>query len=275
MNELQKKLIEICIAFKNLCDQLGLKYFAFGGTALGAVRHKGFIPWDDDVDFAMPRKDYEILLKKGTSLLQGPFFIQCYRSDKEYFEEYTKIRNSSTTFIENGYGIKQNMNHGLYIDIFPLDSMPDNNRLIIKFNKTLDVFNRRYHYLFTSHTIRGLFYDIYILCTHPSKKLFLHTLKRKRIKYSKIASEYFVLGSGKINKLFKKIWFNKATLFQFENIFLPVPSEYDDYLTKHYGNWKELPKEEERIPSHSYLVDLMRPYTQYKHLYGRKNANKK
>jgi lipopolysaccharide cholinephosphotransferase len=122
MNELQKKQLEILKEFDRVCRENNLTYFANGGTCIGAIRHNGFIPWDDDVDVMMPREDYEKLLKLQNPWSDSKYFLQTFRTDKHYVLNFAKLRDSSTTYLESlFYNIRQN--HGVWIDIFPLDGI--------------------------------------------------------------------------------------------------------------------------------------------------------
>ena len=121
MNELQKCQLEILKEFIRICKENNLQYYLVGGTCLGAVRHKGFIPWDDDIDVAMPRKDYDKFITLQDQM-KKPYFIQTYKSDKNYIYNFAKVRDSSTTFVENFFACSQ-MNHGVWIDVLPLDGM--------------------------------------------------------------------------------------------------------------------------------------------------------
>ena len=100
MTELQKKEFEMLCLVVDICNQLDLEYYLVCGSALGAVKYNGFIPWDDDVDVALPRKDYELFLSKASSMLPSWCFIQNYRTDPKFPLLGTKLRNSKTTFIE-------------------------------------------------------------------------------------------------------------------------------------------------------------------------------
>ena len=106
--------------FKRVCKKYNLKYFAFCGTLLGAVRHKGFIPWDDDIDICMPRADYDLLTKVYFNEFSHPYFMQTPYSDKNYAYSFAKLRNINTCFASASF-IECPMNQGVFIDIFPLD----------------------------------------------------------------------------------------------------------------------------------------------------------
>lgn len=118
MNDLQKCQLNILIEFIRLCEEHNLTYYLVGGTCLGAVRHKGFIPWDDDIDVGMPRKDYDKFIQLQKEI-KKPYFIQTYKSDKNYIYNFAKIRDCTTTFIENTFVCHQ-FNHGVWIDVFQL-----------------------------------------------------------------------------------------------------------------------------------------------------------
>ena len=120
MNDLQKKELELFKAFARVCEKHGLRYFLVGGSALGAIRHKGFIPWDDDIDVGMPRKDYDKFMELQSEFEGTPYFIQNYKTDPCYVYNYGKLRDSSTTFIEYTYK-NHRINHGVWVDIFPID----------------------------------------------------------------------------------------------------------------------------------------------------------
>ena len=134
LKRLQLVELDILKEFIRVCNELNVKYFLDSGTLLGCIRHGGFIPWDDDIDVSMPREDYEIFLKEGQKLLKNKYFLQTYKTDPEYTMGFAKIRNSETTFIESS--VKNlKINHGVYIDIFPLDGYNDKNKIRNFLNK--------------------------------------------------------------------------------------------------------------------------------------------
>ena len=122
MNELKQQQLDILKAFIKVCNKYNLEYFLVYGTALGAIRHKGFIPWDDDIDVAMPRKDYDKYIELQKEYEGTPYFIQTFKSDPCYIYNYAKLRDSSTTFLENAFK-NHRINQGVFIDVFPVDGM--------------------------------------------------------------------------------------------------------------------------------------------------------
>lgn len=122
-NDLVKLLMEMLKEYIRICDKYRLLYFMAGGSALGAVRHGGFIPWDDDIDVVMPRSDYMKFLNIAQDELKEPYFLQNYRTEPDFRLDYSKIRNTNTTFIETT-AQRLHINHGVYLDIFPIDGYP-------------------------------------------------------------------------------------------------------------------------------------------------------
>lgn len=266
MNEIQSKLLEIAKEYIEVCEKLNLRYFALGGTALGAMRHNGFIPWDDDIDFCMPREDYEKFCNEAQKHFPDHYFIQTHYTDKHYYCQYAKLRDSNTTAIEKA--VKDvKMNHGLWIDIFPLDGLPVSD----KKKKRLDfidfkLLRRRYQsykYKLPQFHIKVANFLIKILL--PSKHLAYKSCINKSKKYPFENSEYIWWMFEKRCKLYiKREWFDNYKMHQFEDIQIRVPVECEKYLEGHYGNWKQFPPEEDRKPIHSIIVlDLNKSYKEY------------
>ena len=123
MTDLQAKELSLLRAFTDVCEKLELEYFLVCGSALGAVKYKGFIPWDDDVDVALKRADYDVFLERAQELLPDGIFLQNHRTDPAYPNIFSKLRDSNTTYIEKSVAHLP-INHGIYIDVFPLDEYP-------------------------------------------------------------------------------------------------------------------------------------------------------
>ena len=266
MNEIQQKLLEMSKIFIDICKKEKLTFFAIAGTALGAVRHNGFIPWDDDMDFGMPRPDFELFLKCASKYLNDPFFLQTNVTDKNYYLPFAKIRNSSTTGIEETTK-NLKINHGIWIDIFPFDGLPES----LRKRKRLDalqnyLFERRYFEArFHYRTPKAKIWNILVKILLPSKKLAFKWQQKinKRIPWR--SCKYFWWNWGtRAKRLFKKEWFDDFVLFNFEDIKIPVPKLYEQYLSFHYGDWKSLPPVEKRNSYHLfYIVDTKKSYLEY------------
>ena len=119
---LQLHLLDILISFQQVCEKQGLKYYMVDGSLLGAMRHKGFIPWDDDMDIAMPRDDYERLIQHSKEWLPEPLEFVCYENDPKYPLHFGKIQDASTTLIERPHLYYLG---GVYVDVFPIDGAPE------------------------------------------------------------------------------------------------------------------------------------------------------
>lgn len=266
MDLIQSKLLEIAKKFIKVCEILNLKYFALGGTALGAIRHKGFIPWDDDIDFCMPRADYERFLKEGQKLLPDYLFIQTHITDKNYFCPFAKIRDCNTTAIEDG-DKDLIINHGLWIDIFPLDGLPDSD-LKRKYYEFLDekFFRRRMlPYRYKNLSMRGKIQNFVCRLLVPSKRMAYCLSSKIARKYDFCKSKYVWWNwNSRIRKNFLRIWFESWKYVEFEGTMIRVPEKYSEYLKEHYGNWEELPPLNQRKSVHSMIiVNLEKPYTDY------------
>ena len=269
MTELQKVEFNILKTVIKICEDLKIKYFLVCGSALGAVKYKGFIPWDDDIDVGMLREDYCHFLQKAEGLLPEYYFLQNYHTDPECPFLFSKVRDSRTTYIESSVA-KINMNHGVFVDIFPLDFYP---KSVFK-QRVLECKKKIY-----AHQIACI-YNIESprLMSRWLKKfnrlLGYHRKTGKTLeKYEKAISLYRGKRSdiicnhgnwqGKLE--YAPGWhYGDGTWAMFEGLKVRIPENYDAYLTQKYGNWRaDLPKEE-RVGHHFYdILDLNKPYTEY------------
>lgn len=270
LQEIELKMLE---SFINVCNKLNLTYFVIGGTLLGAVRHKGFIPWDDDIDIGMPRKDYEKFIKEGQSYLDEHYFIQTFDTDSEYLMGFAKIRNSNTTFIEKSVK-NRNMNHGVYIDIFPLDGVPNSKvmRKLIKIR--FQLYQIKISSYFYKEGLERKNMKWRILDILSRILTFNNSLKEVQLKIDKTVKGYDFYHSSIVGNYFgiygekefvPREYFGNGTLLRFEHLNVNAPEKYDLYLRKIYGDYMQLPSEENRKSHHNVeIVDLTEPYTNYK-----------
>ncbi|SCY41558.1 lipopolysaccharide cholinephosphotransferase [Lachnospiraceae bacterium XPB1003] len=236
--------LELLSEFDRVCRECGLPYYADQGTLLGTVRHGGFIPWDDDIDLIMFRKDYDRLIHECGDKFKEPFFLQTAYSEKDYFRGHAQLRKSDTCAAIPSEAYTLNINQGIFLDIFVMDNIPEGEA---ELEKTIKILND-YHdvmSIMTQHDIKGSFL----------KKLRcrLGILKR-RIKFGNVLSVYKktekvvknIPDTGYVDKLLfwhdaksvKKIrseWYEKTEYLEFENTKLPVPYKYDEVLKAQFG----------------------------------------
>jgi len=272
LSKLKAIEINMLIEVKRICQRHGLRYFVIGGTCLGAVRHKNFIPWDDDIDIGMPRKDYNKFLKIAQAELPSHLFLQNYKTEKDFILNYSKIRNNKTTFVEKIVA-HMDINHGAYIDIFPLDGVPKN-RLIRKINnlriKILylrlllhyinDIGDVKFHRRAIIYIIKT-FYKEY----NPYK---LHEkidsiVKKYNYDQCDLVKNYF--GIWKEKEIIPREYFGIGCDLPFNSISVTAPIHYDKYLTNLYGDYMIPPPKEKQVSHHdTAVIDLDNSYTLYK-----------
>lgn len=254
----QKKIwaIQLDLLFQLLCvcKKHDIKIIAYCGTILGAVRHGGFIPWDDDIDVALTRPEYEKLLKVAPKEFKEPYFFQTALSDKEYFIGYARLRNSQTTGIitENR---SLNYNNGIYIDVFVIDPyIHDESKLSRQlqlrklFLLLLDTYHPhiKYNHLMPKIIVRLMNIT---LCRILPYKYLVSLYNRNLSKYMNIETRLSLMTHEL--SLIRRYWCNSSDLddiiyVPFENIQIPIPKNYDELLTHTYGNYMEYPPLEKR-----------------------------
>lgn len=268
MNDLQQKEFNLLKIFIKICEQLGLRYYLVCGTALGAVKYGGFIPWDDDVDIALCRNDYKVFCEKAQQLLPEGIFLQTYETDRRYPCVFAKLRDSNTTYIEKTYK-NISMNHGVYIDIFPLDGCPEDMNL----QKRLERKKLFYKLLISSVYESNCSFKVKVL-RRVFRILGVHKRTHRILcKFEKMISSYPTENSafwcnygnwqGRLEYAPKE-QYGEGTLMNFEGISVSVPERYDEYLTQKYGDWKADPPEDDQVGHHYFsIMDLNNSYTQY------------
>ena len=276
MNDLQQKQLDILKAFIKVCDKYNLEYFLVYGTALGAIRHKGFIPWDDDIDVAMPRKDFDKYIELQKEYEGTPYFIQTFKSDPCYIYNYAKLRDSSTTFLENAFK-NHRINQGVFIDVFPVDGMSrkvGDREKIGKRNKFIwrqvyfsylpalrrKVHKRTFFKDILLNIVAGLFYVFDI--AHYRNKRVERYVRKIPLEEAKMAGILFGF-SSKINCMDADI-FRETIEVPFEDITVKVPKQYDKYLTNLYKDYMKFPPKEQQVGHHyNSGVSLTQGYEDY------------
>ena len=268
MNKIQNKLLNI---FKWLIDYLNknnIRYYAIGGTMLGAVRHKGFIPWDDDIDIGVPRKDYERLISLFDKQIDHYVLEHPKNDDKDYCYNYAKVYDLDTTLIERG---KKRIIRGIYIDVFPLDGIGDDYEESLKNYKILDKKNMLLT-MKTSAYRKGrkwwkniaslLGYLLPVNCKKTARQI-----DSLCSRFDFDSSQYVgnLVSTYRSREIMKREIFGKPTVYDFEGLKITGPEKYEEYLTILFGKWYELPPEEKRISGHDKLyLDLENSWKNYK-----------
>ena len=277
MNDLQKKELELFKAFARVCEKHNLRYFLVGGSALGAIRHKGFIPWDDDIDVGMPRKDYDKFMELQYEFEGTPFFIQNFKTDPCYVYNYGKLRDSSTTFIEYTYK-NHRINHGVWVDIFPIDGFSKETKPREKFKGRL--LRKIWFQVYLSYLpalrrkvrketwfkdillniVAGLFY-IFDIAHYRNKKVDKFARKIP-LEESVLGGNYF--GFNLKREAMDSNLYKEFIKVPFEDTEAVVLKDYDTYLRNLYGDYMTPPPPEKQIGHHyNRGFDLNMGYEEY------------
>ena len=267
LRRLQLKELESLVYFDNFCREHELTYFLLGGCVIGAVRHNGFIPWDDDIDVMMPRRDYERMLKLWKEHESSERFLMLKTDGKVFTGNCfaTLIDTSATMVKENQKDI--DVPHGIVTDVFPLDGCPDGR---------LQRYMQYYH---------ALMYSLYITEVVPSNhgalvrlagslllKLVRSRKRRTKIwkKHEKKMTRYgfhthkksteLCAGPHYMRNEYPQEAFKEVVYHEFEGLQMPIPKGYDAYLKMAFGDYMELPPEDKQVPHHDLVaLDLDKP----------------
>ena len=268
------QLIELqaLLEVDRICAKHNLEYYLIAGSALGAIRHKGFIPWDEDIDIGMMRDQYEQFLEIAKKELDKKYFLQTNQTDPSFVGLYSKIRINGTTFIEKEtikLGIK--LHQGIFIDIFPLDNVGDNPvvaqiqyKLIWFFNSMLSTKIGIYSKTPLKKALKKIIAKV-ILPLVPMNLM-------KRLAH-KIATSFDnkntirvanILGYNGLKKLaVPREFFGEPVYTDFEGLSLPVPQQCHEYLENVYGDYMSLPPEDKRGSHNVAIIDTERSYEFY------------
>ncbi|MFT4144612.1 MAG: LicD family protein [Mobilitalea sp.] len=251
VDELKAIELEIMKYVHQICENNGLTCFLGGGTLLGAVRHKGFIPWDDDVDVMLVREEYETLIRLLEKDLESPYKVISYRTNKDYYYPFFKVIDSRTEMLERKKLPMPGL--GISIDVFPIDGLPKSRSARIKhFNqiqKLRVIFNQLFYvgYSNDSNAIKEKL-------TRRILNLLAKRIDSTAAKYKIDESEFIassIWGYG-VKETFSKRAIERRVKLEFEKEQFYAPVGYVQYLTHHYGDYMKLPKPADRRCNHNF-----------------------
>ena len=265
MNRVQTDILREVAA---VCRELRLTFFMVHGSLLGTVRNHGFIPDDDDIDICMPRKDYEVFMAQAQRLLPKNLFVQNYRTDSEYPLEFGKVRNCDTAYIvEVSRNIR--MNHGMFIDVFPLDYVYPGKRkrktvavkcklLNMRLTSAMELPSTPLRRMVRSFT--KILYPDYHKAQRACDRLNAGAPENDTVKVS---------GGKLAERAMPAKWFFPPKKDVFEGIEVMIPADHDAYLTHIYGDYRNRTLVENKhsddafIEVNAYIVDAEKSYTSY------------
>ena len=256
-------IIDVLSVFIRICEAQRLRYFCAGGTAIGAVRHQGMIPWDDDIDVFMPRPDYDRFLRLAAQSMPEGYEVLSPYATKDYPMYFAKMCNARTTLLENE---RIPCVFGLYIDIFPLDGACDDvetcyrekrrfKRLMNKLEavSTHNSFGE-YVGLLTKRREWGRFAvkTVAFCCRSWLRRWLLKQMDSIAYGHDYALSSRVVTYSGAYQRqeIYPKAWLETPQMFAFESLMVNLPHDYDAYLRHFFGDYMTLPPVEQRASHH-------------------------
>lgn len=264
LRDLQLALFDMLKDIDSICREQNIQYSLACGTALGAVRHQGFIPWDDDVDIMFLRSEYDKFLEIAPKFLKEKGYTLQKEFSSEWPMQYSKVRKDNTTYIEAFEPRLKNLHQGIFIDLFPIDNLSD--------NKILARIQWDFYHLLVAKGMAKRGYQTNSRIKHllmacsplfPEKMLRAFVMQKGKTNTQRV---HCFLGGAvvKEHNIFPRSFFDSYITISFEEYRFPIVKDYDGYLKVCFNDYMKLPPEEKRAARrHALKVDLERPYTEY------------
>ncbi len=258
IKEIRSILLELACEIKQICEENNLRYYLSGGTLLGAVRHKGFIPWDDDIDLHMPRPDYEKFIQIYNSKPRANI-LHAQETNPNYLYSYAKLAKGNTLLIEKGCHCGVDM--GVFIDIFPIEGVGDTKEEALALMKKIDwpiklLMSYRMDAFRKHVSMKKNLQVIAAKCIAP-----FYGYKKLSNKVNTLAQTYDYDKSSLIasfidevgeKRIYPRESYDNVVYLDFEGLKFPAPADYDMILTKFYGDYMKLPPIEKQVLTHDY-----------------------
>ena len=268
LNDLQRVQLEILTELDRVCEENGLTYYLAFGTCLGALRHKGFIPWDDDIDVLMSYEDTRKLIQLNDQF-QSRYFVQSRETDSEYQSIALRVRDSETTLIEKEEeGL--DINHGIYVDVYPFYTAPKHKMaLLVNIWKSylyrILVANRvPYNHGNLMKAATKMVLDTYGK-KNREKKIRKLEKDLSSVKDGDEILDYYGQDISYFSAItYPKVWFGKPKKLEFEGKLFNGATEPELYMEKRYGDYMKLPPVEDQVHHHTYVyMNANLPYKEY------------
>ena len=261
---LHAHILKIMLSVDRVCREHGIRYYCWAGTMLGAVRHKGFIPWDDDMDICMPRPDYDRFMARAHEWLPKPLEALSIETSATFPGSFGKIVDSSTTLIERGHS---DYVAGIYIDVFPIDGISPNKlmqRVAVARYKMLDKLLYFLHRDPYKHGRGPSSWPVLLI-----QKIFTHEWVRRQLRAANLAYDYeksdFVLDyDDGFSGIIRKNILGTPQPVEFEGHEVMGVEHYDDYLRTKYGDYMKMPSHDHQRQHNFFYLDYNLPYRQYR-----------
>ncbi len=263
LDEIKKVSLDILIEISKICDTQGIKYFLAYGTLIGAIRHNGFIPWDDDVDIMLPRNDYNCLTQYFIENEKELYPLKLFSTSVNKKYPYVINRICNVEYVINTDN-EEDCGMGIFVDLYPLDGMGNDyskakmKKIRANIYSSLCFLSTRIKYKrsFTKGKIKQVLKEPAFMISHLfGKDFFVNKLKKIQEKTEYKDSKYvgnLVWSTYMLKDIYMRKWFRTSVDVEFEGHFVKAPIGYHEYLTSIYGDYMMLPPQNERYAHHFY-----------------------
>lgn len=247
IREVQQRLLAIAKEFHRICTSEDIPYFMIGGTMLGAVRHQGFIPWDDDMDFGVPRSHYEQLTKALEEKLPEGYRCLTYKNCEQVKYPYIKIEDSTTCIDDKALDCPLEEKPGLNIDVFPIDDCDKGGWRLWRVFLLLSLQTLFFVKSISGSPVKSAVKSVLMHLAPRNRRFFLDRLDYA-MRHAGKGCVANLMGRCRKREVLKPSFFETASDFPFEDTIFRGIGDYDVFLTHFYGDYMQLPPETERQP---------------------------